>query len=594
MDKHSNDLNKILELTKLLNSSRNVEYILDEMLSKTLEIIKKADIAIIFLYNEETDALHSMASVGFSDTEFVLKKNESITGATFISQKTMYLKSHDEMTRAMTNLTQSSKDRLEEKCMYPISKVQSSISCPLIHDGECIGVFVLDNFDNKPALDENDVYLAELISINATIAIINASHYKQMLKEKDSYAYSTFLHNKFTDMVLRGGDISAIATEVSKMLYKEVIVVDSFYNISDYSDNSIYSHGILESVHNGFVKNILSDKQSKHYDKDNDFWILYNPIRVNEILLGWVAVISKTDEFTELELITIDKCSTIIALEILKNDELLNMEHSLKGDFLENLISGNSEKILDKFSKKYGYNFSNPHRLIIMKFRANEMDQVYLKKLRYLYKKIRKVNLEFFTNSISFLKGNDIVVVYDNLEEVPRDELEKLIKLYEDEISYIINIEKLNFDVSVLISDEIPNLDSFREVYNQTMKIFNLDIVKDDSFSYYFFSDLEIKRLLLANDRRELEEFVSKTIGRLKNYQHNSKPDLYKTLKTYIKSGGNWTATREEMHVHGNTLTYRLNRLKDILGYDINGYYPNLKLKLCFEILELYPELWQK
>lgn len=61
-----------------------------------------------------------------------------------------------------------------------------------------------------------------------------------------------------------------------------------------------------------------------------------------------------------------------------------------------------------------------------------------------------------------------------------------------------------------------------------------------------------------------------------------------------LKSGANWTATKKVMLIHGNTLSYRLNRLKEILGYDLNEYYANLRLKIAFEIIELYPEFEKK
>ncbi len=48
---------------------------------------------------------------------------------------------------------------------------------------------------------------------------------------------------------------------------------------------------------------------------------------------------------------------------------------------------------------------------------------------------------------------------------------------------------------------------------------------------------------------------------------------------------------KELLHIHGNTLNYRLQRLKDILSTDINAYYPSLNLRIAFEIIDLYPEL---
>ncbi len=84
---------------------------------------------------------------------------------------------------------------------------------------------------------------------------------------------------------------------------------------------------------------------------------------------------------------------------------------------------------------------------------------------------------------------------------------------------------------------------------------------------------------------------MNSTLGPLKEYRHSSRYELYTTLKIYIQSNENWTSTKELLHIHGNTLNYRLQRLKDILSTDINAYYPSLNLRIAFEIIDLYPEL---
>lgn len=590
MSASAEDLKKILELTKLLNSSRDVKYILDEMMHKTMEIIKTADIAVIFLYDDKTNTLKSMASVGFGNQEFTLKPNESITGNTFVSKKTLFLETQNEVNSAMSTLKKETKTRLEDNCVYLVSDLQSSISCPLMHNNECIGVFVLDNFNKRPPLTKEDVYLAELISLNATIAIVNASNYRQMIQEKDRYAYSTFLHNKFTEMVLKGENIDDIINEVSNMRKKDILVIDTYFKVTNYTTNSLIDAHTIETVHNQFLNQICSNAHSKFHSKKQHLWILYNPIRVNETLLGWVAILSPTDDFPESELITIDKCSTIIALEILKNEELLSMEQSLKGDFLENLISNHSNELLIKFSKRYDYNFDHPHRLIIMNFNATEIDESYLKKLRYLYKNIRATNINTFDNSITLQKRNHIITIYDCKQEISRRVIDDLMVVYKEQTTFVTSMTNIDVTVRTIISDEISSLDSFKNIYEQTMRIFNLNISNSQSFQHYYYSDLKIKKMLLTNSYTDLENFVFKVLGPLKQHHNNSKFDLYCTLKIYIQSSSNWTDTKSTLHIHGNTLTYRLSRLKDILGYDINEYYPNLCLKIAFEIIDLYPE----
>ena len=97
---------------------------------------------------------------------------------------------------------------------------------------------------------------------------------------------------------------------------------------------------------NNITKYLIDQKKTTFYYDRLDVWISFNPIIVNREILGWVSIVSESDGFTELERIAIDKCSTIIALEVLKNNELSTMEQSLKGDFLDNLLWDNNSELV--------------------------------------------------------------------------------------------------------------------------------------------------------------------------------------------------------------------------------------------------------
>jgi transcriptional regulator with GAF, ATPase, and Fis domain len=242
------ELQNILEATRLLNASKDIDFILKELLNATLKLISRADIGIIFLYDRDSGMLKSKCSFGFNEMSIALKPGESITGITFVRKETLHLKSNQEMMDLMAFMEPENRKMLDEKIIKPMKDLQSSISCPLIHDDECIGVFVLDNYSGKDPLTEDDVYLAELISVQATIAIKNAAIYENEIRnqrslkiysemleiEKNRYQYSTYLHNRFTEMILKKSTIDDIVREVSMLLQSDVFVIDSFYSVISY------------------------------------------------------------------------------------------------------------------------------------------------------------------------------------------------------------------------------------------------------------------------------------------------------------------------------------------------------------------------
>lgn len=470
-DKMVEQLQSILEITKLLNSSNDVKYILNSLMVATLDLLERADIAVIFLYDKKDKVLRLKASIGFGNIEMDLLPGESITGKSFNMKKTLHLKNHGEMMEMMNTMDKGKMKILGTKIDKSIDDIQSSISCPLIHGDECIGVFVIDNYMGKDSFTEDDVYLAELISHHATIAIANAENYereienqknlkrysKMIEEEKNRYEYSTFLHNKFTEMVLNGRSIRDILKEVSFMLKRDIFTVDLFNMISYYNLEYFTTIDDLKREHSKLLMKMEDRKETNFYFEELSLWVFFYPITVNKEVLSWIGVISYIPGFSELEKIAIDKCATITALEILKTNELANMEQSLKGDFFDNLLEDSSAQFVNKFAKKFNYDLNRDHQILITKVDASFMDSLFYKNLKYLYLEINKLANSYFKNSITLMKKNYIVTIFDVGSDLKREDIIIFINKVFKKSEYILSFLKSKFSCHISVSEIVSN-----------------------------------------------------------------------------------------------------------------------------------------
>ncbi|MGW0942991.1 helix-turn-helix domain-containing protein [Streptomyces sp. NPDC002623] len=73
--------------------------------------------------------------------------------------------------------------------------------------------------------------------------------------------------------------------------------------------------------------------------------------------------------------------------------------------------------------------------------------------------------------------------------------------------------------------------------------------------------------LLLAGER-DVAGFVDRTIGRVVAYDEQRGTDLLRTLDAYFASGMSPARTKDELHVHVNTVAQRLERVGRLLGDD--------------------------
>lgn len=85
----------------------------------------------------------------------------------------------------------------------------------------------------------------------------------------------------------------------------------------------------------------------------------------------------------------------------------------------------------------------------------------------------------------------------------------------------------------------------------------------------------------------ELVKFCNDTIRPLIEYDRLNKTELTKTLKVYFECNGNMKKMSKQMFMHYNTIIYRLQKIKDIIGIDIENYDQRLNLEIAMKALAL-------
>ena len=104
------------------------------------------------------------------------------------------------------------------------------------------------------------------------------------------------------------------------------------------------------------------------------------------------------------------------------------------------------------------------------------------------------------------------------------------------------------------------------------------------------FKDLGLYRLLLGlQSLPELRSFQDEVLSTLR--QKDRSGALLKTLRSYLSTNGSPTDAAQALHLHRNTVLYRLDRIEDLLGVDLRDSEVRLTLHLALKILNvLEPE----
>ena len=88
------------------------------------------------------------------------------------------------------------------------------------------------------------------------------------------------------------------------------------------------------------------------------------------------------------------------------------------------------------------------------------------------------------------------------------------------------------------------------------------------------FDDTGAYRLLLpamSDDPAELERFYLDTIAPLVAYDEQYGTELVLTLETFLANDGSMAATHKQLFTHRHTIRYRLERVRELTGLDVNS-----------------------
>lgn len=95
--------------------------------------------------------------------------------------------------------------------------------------------------------------------------------------------------------------------------------------------------------------------------------------------------------------------------------------------------------------------------------------------------------------------------------------------------------------------------------------------------------DLGFLGLLLA-DPGDIDGFVQRTMGEVVEYDRRRGTDLVRTLDAYFASGMSPARTKDDLHVHVNTVAQRLERIGRLLGPDWQSPARALEIQLALRL----------
>lgn len=310
---------------------------------------------------------------------------------------------------------------------------------------------------------------------------------------------------------------------------------------------------------------------------------LVSPIVSGDRARGYLSIIGPADELDMLDTLTVEHGAAACALEMAKAKAVSEAKKSLRGDFLEGLLAGTLPiKEIERLSSRLDHDTSLPHA--IMTFTWAETDAPSVRRLETT---INWLLRNHSRPALVHIYGDQHACVFQTLRD--GEDMESAHQLARRLFEQI-DAEYPKTHLIAGISGPAETLDKWPQVYQEALQAMQLG-QRLKMHEMVDFESLGIYRLLgKLEDITAVQEFTNQVIGPLVDYDKQHRSTLVQTIDEYFNHHGNISQTAESLFIHRNTLLYRLDRIQDLTGHNLNQANMRLALHLSLKLWQLRPE----
>lgn len=306
---------------------------------------------------------------------------------------------------------------------------------------------------------------------------------------------------------------------------------------------------------------------------------LVAPIIAKGIARGFLSLVAEVDAWSTFDRRAAETCAAACALEMAKAKAVSEAEKRVRGNFVDAVLGGGLAPLeMDHWAKRNRYAPDGRHATLVAEWSKKEHPSN-----RRLETLTHGIAGRFRGEMLAQARENEIVI-FARLDPRPGIEAARHIA---ESIRHQAANEFPNDPLAIGIGRSVDALSGLRDSYRQARQALSMARRLADPNPLYF-GELNVYRLLFQLEHTpELESFCREMIGTLIEYDRAQGTDLVETLSAFFAHNGNLSQTAEALFVHRNTLLYRMERIREISGLDLDNPETRLSIQLALRARRL-------
>ena len=338
-------------------------------------------------------------------------------------------------------------------------------------------------------------------------------------------------------------------------------------------EEEIFYRGIIENNGTSYVWM----KASKYVDvKENTAIITFHNTKVipNTIVTMEQELRKKEqDVCMELENATINLQDGFLS-EFAQDEE----KKTYQRDIIHNILNGLlSSKEMTEAAAQLGMKESDTYRVVDFHTIKKNVQRKYTKEQLHEVGVIVGELMYLLPDALIYRNMDQIVMIQQVDSNQTELEYQKEMEEVEDVIQRSILYRKKDTDFQIGIGKSVEGYQRLKESYQEASRAIKyIDIIRlvtgDKNKSVVHYSSLGFFQIFgEIDDVTELERYIPETLKKLYLYDDEHKGELITTLQMYLRNNQSIKKTASAMFVHYRTISYRLEKIKQISGINFDN-----------------------
>ena len=415
-------------------------------------------------------------------------------------------------------------------------------------------------------------------------------------QDVEKLEYFREIHHRFTELSIRNVSDEVIIEALESLIGNPVTIYNELFKVIATTDQEVEL----------FYE---SDKFQKQENTQNTIFPIYRRFviypklqdRECEQIMIPITTVNQTkvmlvisaihSGFSDFDFIAIENAATALSLNLAKKIAISEVEKKYKNEIIDDLLSGNIKDEDGIAERAENINFDLNSRSAVVVFTLEFTGKKATSVSRERYYNILINNIDYYLkNAIVRERFNQVIVIWP-IHSGQSNKKKEMDNIKRTLGHVIYKFESAVKDAKVYtgigsIADTVRDLPKSHKEAQEVLDVNALAYVQNQILS---FEELGIYRLLyqFKHDNNRLKEFIPASLQRLLDYNKTNREQLIETLEMYLQCQQNVSRSADRLFVHYKTVSYRLDRIKEITQMDYEDTNEMLSVQVGLKILEI-------